>query len=58
MKSQNFVAVDDHVDPEVGSCAIDRFRCETDLCISRNLVCDMEEDCLDGEDEANETCSE
>lgn len=42
--------------PDVDSmCSTDTFRCQTALpqCISLNWVCDGDEDCLNGEDEAN-----
>ena len=38
------------------SCEDGQFRCQNNLCISQDWVCDAENDCLDSSDELN--CSE
>jgi len=39
-------------------CHLQEFMCNTTVCIPRSKVCDLQKDCLNGEDEDSSLCGE
>ena len=45
-----------NTDTIVTECKADEFQCSNGLCISRNLMCNRDVNCLDGSDEYQDLC--
>lgn len=42
--------------PHSGACLINEWQCDNGECISKEFLCDGQQDCLDQSDEANDNC--
>ena len=40
------------------NCTVFEFRCEDNICISKDLICDGTEHCMDGTDQTQEACKD
>ncbi|KAL5009341.1 hypothetical protein ScPMuIL_014922 [Solemya velum] len=54
LQSKCVIGVAPRYYPDQNICSLQEFQCNTSLCISRDKVCNLNEDCIYGEDEAQD----